>query len=75
MTENGNGEDQDAVLAILRERARQLDLDIEILLGRRKEVLELITSIAGCADPGGGGRRHPRAPPVAGRYAVRRRFT
>jgi hypothetical protein len=45
MIENGNGEEQDALLVMLRERARQLDLDIEVLRGRRQEVLDLITSI------------------------------
>jgi hypothetical protein len=40
-----NGEDQGAILGTLRERARQLDLDIEVLKGRRAEVLGLIASI------------------------------
>jgi hypothetical protein len=38
-------DDQEAVLAILRERARQLDLDIEILTGRRAEVIDMIFSL------------------------------
>jgi hypothetical protein len=51
-----DGEDQEAVLVMLRERARQLDIDIEVLLGRRQEVLDLITSITPDA------RRRPRKP-------------
>jgi hypothetical protein len=39
-----NGDDQD-VLAILRERVRQLDLDIEIMTGRRAEVIDMIFSL------------------------------
>jgi hypothetical protein len=61
-----NGEDQDAPLVMLRERARQLDLDIEVLTGRRQEVLDMITSLT----PDARRRRKPRTPAIEGQTGL-----